>query len=87
MLPSLMLHEKPRLVAIIKLEIAACLFRHAVSVEMPTYSDILLSLLRKKKNVAYRDFFLKTPLFRDGACRCMPDFLFVFVPRVALVSI
>lgn len=86
MLPSLMLHEKSRVVAIIKQEIAACLFRHAVSVEMPAYSDILQSLLRKKQNVASRDF-LKTPLFRDSACRCMPDFLFVFVPCVALVLI
>lgn len=87
MLPSLTLHEKSRVVAIIKQEIAACLFRHAVSVEMPAYSDILLSFLRKKQNVASGDFFLKTPLFRDSACRCMPDFLFVFVSCVALVLI
>lgn len=86
MLPSLTLHEKSRVVDIIKQEIVACLFRHAVSVEMPAYSDILLSLLRKKQNVASGDF-LKTPLFRDSACRCMPDFLFVFVPCVALVLI
>lgn len=71
-LPSLTLLGKSKDVAVIKQVIAACLFRHAVFVEMPTYSDILLSLLLTKNALPLEIPFRRHLCLETGSAGMFP---------------